>query len=363
MVTAVFILILLTVAASLASWLFGQWRARGTRISSIAFAMGGGGTVLLIGSVALVIFTATNEWRRLVPTQDFSPMIAPAPAPDRDTIETAPLAHQPASPTPLEAHQPEIAAEPVVIAEPELALAPPAERPVERIRRATFAEPKESMLALAEQLLEQSDYDAAIDLARKYLAAQPYDAEMSSILARSLFAAEYPGSRSTAPALLANRDWPLTDCVVPTYSGDSTLWLLENVCGRIVAVAFESCELGEVECRLRRSDSRAWHSEPTGIVMSTLNDKPVALRVGDHGPLVAPIFTIRDVAGVRRQIRYLACEVTSRDVLRLLTDSGNDELAQQRLTAALRDDQCYSQVLRQASGGEWLATQSTGNQQ
>ena len=88
--------------------------------------------------------------------------------------------------------------------------------------------------------------------------------------------------------------------------------------------------------------------------MTAANDKPVLLRVADKGPLVAPIFTIPDVAGTRRQIRYGACLVTAPRVLRLLRESGGDELAQQRLAAALRDDLCYAQVLgwRAADSGD-----------
>jgi hypothetical protein len=41
MVTAVVILTLLTVAASLSSWLFGQWLTRRTRTSGAALALGG----------------------------------------------------------------------------------------------------------------------------------------------------------------------------------------------------------------------------------------------------------------------------------------------------------------------------------
>jgi hypothetical protein len=50
MVTAVLILVLLTIAASLASWLFGQWLAGRTRISGAALAVGGAGAVLMIGT-------------------------------------------------------------------------------------------------------------------------------------------------------------------------------------------------------------------------------------------------------------------------------------------------------------------------
>jgi hypothetical protein len=47
--------------------------------------------------------------------------------------------------------------------------------------------------------------------------------------------------------------------------------------------------------------------------------------LADGGPLVAPFFTIPDVAGRQRQIRYAACLVTAPRVLRLLRDSGGEQ--------------------------------------
>jgi hypothetical protein len=64
---------------------------------------------------------------------------------------------------------------------------------------------------------------------------------------------------------------------------------------------------------------------------------------------VAPIFTIRDPAHARRQIRYLACEVTAPAVLELLRTLGGDG---QRLTAELRADACYSRVLDWSRSGQ-----------
>ena len=87
--------------------------------------------------------------------------------------------------------------------------------------------------------------------------------------------------------------------------------------------------------------------------MTAETDKPLPLRLGDDGPLVAPIFTIRDAAGARRQIRYLACEVTAPGVLRLLRGL-SDQLTSQRLTAELRADACYSQVLDWSRSGHRL---------
>jgi hypothetical protein len=160
----------------------------------------------------------------------------------------------------------------------------------------------------------------------------------------------------------AAAEWPATNCVAANYSAKTARWMVDNACDAVVAVAFQSCELGEAECRSSRSSER-WRYEREGILMTAANDKPVLLRVADGGALVAPIFTIPDVAGTRRQIRYAACLVTAPHVLRLLSESGGDEMAQQRLVAALRDDACYSQVLRWSSGDQQLMTFSTGIQQ
>lgn len=260
MVTAVVILTLLTVVASLASWLFGQWLAARTRISGAALAIGGGGVALLAGGVAFVMIGATTSWQRFIPVFDSSPSIPPAAAP-----------------------------------------APRAAEPVDR------------------------------------------KAESDAI----------------AAAIAVNAQWPATDCVAAKYSDRTARWVLDNHCGGVVAVAFQSCEFGEVGCRR----GALWRYEQAGILLTAANDKPVLLRVAEKGPLVAPFFTIPDVAGTRRQIRYGACLVTAPRVLRLLSDSGGDEMAQQRLATALREDLCYSQVLSWSSGNEQLTKFSTGNQQ
>lgn len=313
MVTAVVILILLTVAASLASWLFGQWLAGRTRVSSTALAIGGGGAVLLIGTVAYVAIGATTWWQRFMPVFDSSPLIPPAAAP---------------APAPLAAEPPDLKAE---------------------------------IRAAAGRHLERSEFAEAIELARQYLATHPRDADMQSLLTRASFAVTHPGAAEGDPIVI-DPDWPATNCVAAKHSDRTTRWMLDNACDAVVAVAFQSCELGAAECRSAHMSAQRWRYEPAGILMTAANDKPVLLRVADEGPLVAPIFTIPDVAGTRRQIRYGACLVTAPRVLRLLRDSGGDEMAQQRLAAALRDDACYSQVLRWSSGDQLLTNRYTGNQ-
>jgi len=348
MATAVLIVTLLTVAASLASWLFSQWLARRARISSAALVVAGGGTVFLIGAVALILVAASTGWVHFIPVEDFS-MLEPAPMPVRST-ETA-VVEREAEPSPQpEQPQAEPPAELVQVAEPSPVFAfEPAEKPVPR---ATFNEPKEGMLAAAERHLAQSEYIEAIGLARQYLVDQPADPEMRSMLARSLFAAEHPGSASLIPAVVV-AEWPATDCIESTRSEDSARWILDNGCGRVVAVLFASCQLSETACFTNALVSRGWSYEPAGILMTAANDKPVPLRLGNDGPLVAPIFTIRDHAGARRQIRYLACEVTTPAVLQLLHTSGGDE---RRLTAELRADACYSQVLDWSRSGQRLGS-------
>ena len=332
MATAVLIVTLLTVAASLASWLFGQWLSRRTSISGVALAVGGGGTVLLIASVALVIVTASRWWPQLIPVEDLSASLAPASTSTRSSDAW------PAKAAPL----------PAAIAEsarPEDAAAA-----AERLRMSAR---KQEMLAAAEAHLERSEYIQAIDITREYLLAVPGDNDMRSLQARSLFAAQHPGPASVIPAAVV-AEWPATDCVESERANDSSRWVLDNGCGRVVAVLFASCELSETACFTNTLiPQRGWKYEATGILMTAESDKPLPLRLGADGPLVAPIFTIRDAAGMRRQIRYLACEVTAPGVLQLLHDSGA-ELTSQRLTAELRADACYSKVLDWSRSGHRL---------
>ncbi len=296
MVTSAVIVTLLTIVASLASWLFSQWLARRARVSSLALAVGGVGTVLLIGAVALMIVTASTSWQQLIPVADTSPL-----------IRTAPLQSQ----------------------------------------------RKREILAAAESHLERSEYGQAIDILRVYLAVHRGDADARSMMARAMFAAQHPGPASIIPAAIV-AEWPATDCVESARADESSHWILDNGCGRIVAVLFASCELSETACFTNALVSQGgWKYEPTGILMTAESDKPLPLRLGDKGPMVAPIFTIRDAAGARRQIRYLACEVTAPGVLRLLRGLGHQPTSQ-LLTAELRADACYAQVLDWSRSGHRL---------
>ncbi len=292
--TAVLIITLLTVAASLASWLFSQWLARRARISGAALAVGGGGTVLLIGAAALVVIGAATSWQRFMPAMDSSWLIAPdAETPRRSDVP---------------------AAEPRPVAEVEQHAADtdPAADAAMALDRRQMSSRKREMLAEAESHLEASEHAQAI------------------------------------PAALV-AEWPATDCVASMRSDESSRWLLDNGCGRVVAVLLASCQLSETACFTNALVSQGWTYEPDGILMTAGNDKPVPLRLGKDGPLVAPIFTIRDHAGARRQIRYLACEVTAAGALQMLRTADGDE---QRLATELRADACYSRVLDWTRNGQ-----------
>ena len=357
MASAVLIITLLTLAASLASWLFSQWLAKRARVSAAALAVGGGGAVLLISALAFVIVGASSGWLHLIPVQDLSPSIEPAPMPTR-------AAHAPAvepQPDPEATPPGEQYAGDVAIPEPSWTpqVEPPPEialptfgavaEPEEVIARYRFGEPKDGMLDAAERYLKASEYAAAIDVTRRYLAGDPRDPEMNSLLARSLFAAEHPASASIIPAAVV-AEWAATDCIASSRSDESGRWVLDNGCGRVVAVLFASCDESTIACFTNASVSQRWSYEPTGILMTAANDRPVPLRLGNDGPLVAPIFTIRDAGRPRRQIRYLACEITAPGVLQVLHEPGGT-LAQQRLTLELRADDCYAQVLAWSTRG------------
>ena len=331
MVTAVVIVTLLTVVASLASWLFGQWLARRTRISGAALAVGGGGVVLLIASVAVVIVAASSWWPQLMPVRDLQPLTDPATTSARSTD---------AWPAKAAAQSPAAPDRP--------------ENPAATAERLRLSARKAEILAAAENHLERSEYSQAFEVLREYMSVIGGDNDVISLQTRVMFAAQHPGSASVIPAAVVT-EWPATDCVEAMRADDSSRWILDNGCGRVVAVLLASCQLSEIACFTNALVPQGgWRYEPSGILLTAANDKPVALRLGDSGPLVAPIFTIRDDASGQRRIRYLACAVTAPRVLQLLRGSGGDELTPQRLLAELRVDACYSQVLDWSRSGHRL---------
>lgn len=67
MYSALLILALLVLAASLGSWLFNQWLSDERRVSALALGVGGVGLVLLMGASAVAILSTSANWQAFVP--------------------------------------------------------------------------------------------------------------------------------------------------------------------------------------------------------------------------------------------------------------------------------------------------------
>lgn len=67
MFTALLILLLLALAASLGSWLFSQWLTEQRRASALSLGLGGMGLVLLLGASAVAIVSTSATWQAWIP--------------------------------------------------------------------------------------------------------------------------------------------------------------------------------------------------------------------------------------------------------------------------------------------------------
>lgn len=67
MLTALLILLLLVLAASLGSWLFSQWLTEQRRASALSLGLGGTGLVLLLGASAVAIVSTSATWQAWIP--------------------------------------------------------------------------------------------------------------------------------------------------------------------------------------------------------------------------------------------------------------------------------------------------------
>ena len=67
MLTALLILLLLVLVASLGSWLFSQWLSEQRRASALSLGLGGMGLVLLLGASAMAIVSTSASWQAWIP--------------------------------------------------------------------------------------------------------------------------------------------------------------------------------------------------------------------------------------------------------------------------------------------------------
>jgi tetratricopeptide (TPR) repeat protein len=385
MLSAPLIIVLLAVAGSLASWLFGQWSSRG-RPRTATLVLAGTAALLLTGTAAVTILVATSGWRPFVPVID---------APRPDVV---------GSPRPSSR------------AEPAAAVAQPHD------------DLEQQLAALREKVRTSFRfglYEQAIEFAEQFLKLELNDAEMRGLYARSLFTVgrmqdarreidaamaltlaagkEVPASwllvsRATAdqeeiyedlldtqpqqdgmmasvsdprqasptddgsapldPSLAfapSSNDWPATDCMKSVRVVEAGRWFLDNECQRVVAVVFASCRQSQAACNQNALDSTGWKYEPAGIVMTSMTHRPVRHRLGSQGPLIASTYAVEESGGMRRVIRYLACFVTAPEAIRVLdaaSQAESDEALQVQLKRALLSDECYSKVLEWSQAGQ-----------
>lgn len=344
MLWAALILVLLAVAGSLASWLFGHWSSRG-RPPTGTLVVAGAGALLLTGTAALTIIAATSGWKPFMPIVD---------ALRRDVDASA--AHKP-FPT-----------VPTVDDEAAIAAAGGLEQWLQSLRQK------------AQRSFEIAEYEQAIAFADQFVKLRPYDEDIRALRARSFQAVgrtedaqremdtammlalgagkEVPAGWvliEPSPATSAIEDWPATDCMKPVRVVEAGRWFLDNECQGVVGVVFASCRESQATCNQDALASTGWMYEPAGIVMTSMTQKPVRHRLGARGPLMASTYAVEESSAMRLRIRYVACFVTAPEALGLLdaaSQTESDEILQARLAGALRSDECYSKVLKWSGAGK-----------
>jgi hypothetical protein len=155
--------------------------------------------------------------------------------------------------------------------------------------------------------------------------------------------------RVHAPAL---EDWPATECIATMRddSGGAERRFIDNGCDRVGAVVFAWCGHSQAACDPSVRTSREWRYEPAGIVMTSTLQRPSPLRLrGEGSPLIAPTYLVDESGAQRGTVRYVACYVTSTEVLDLLGAAGST--GRDRLQSALSKDDCYSRVTRLSRAG------------
>lgn len=97
MYSALLILLLLVLAASLGSWLFSQWLSERRRTSALALGIGGMGFVLLLGATAVAILSTAANWQALAPWLERTTQKTVAPAPSVAVANLGSAEHWPAT--------------------------------------------------------------------------------------------------------------------------------------------------------------------------------------------------------------------------------------------------------------------------
>jgi hypothetical protein len=133
--------------------------------------------------------------------------------------------------------------------------------------------------------------------------------------------------------------WAATRCVRAFHPDpeDLSRWSLENECGLPVGIVFAACALSSPECDERRSTT--WKYPVGGVILPAKAQRPV---------------TAGEETQYGRQIRHIACIVTTPVAVKLIgldseTRSSTSWLEQ--FAAAREQDPCLARVQRLADAG------------
>ena len=139
--------------------------------------------------------------------------------------------------------------------------------------------------------------------------------------------------------VLGNELWPATNCVRSFHAdpADVDRWSIENDCTSPIAIVFAACTESSMRCN--DDQSRAWKYQSGGIVL------PGKLRraTAEEAPLQ-----------FGRQVRYVACAVTSAIPVKLLgleAAMRSSPSGRLQLDASRDDDECLARVQRWSNAG------------
>lgn len=312
---------LLMIAASLGSWLISQWIGARQRTASTMVAVGGAGIALLIAAAAITIIAAPTWWQSLLPKVEFTGGDVPAGASVGELVA-------------LDRREGPSELSPSDKAPSDTTLAP--------LKSRKQLDP--SLRAARDQNLPQSaDASAPQSVIAEHRVASPPEVPP--------FEASYISGVAGFDPLF--KDWPATECVMSSRSADRGRWSLDNECPHVVAIVFAWCRQATAACAANTASSSGWRYEPAGILMTTLEQRPSPYRLTKDGPLIAPIYVLAAVGDVPR-VRYLACEVTSTELLALLNEPpafGTDADREAAFDVALHLDKCYTRVAQLSRAG------------
>lgn len=286
-------IVLLVAAASLASYLAGQWNRSGGALARSALTVGA--ALLLAASIFGVIAVSWLSLLRIPLEARLQQML--------DRSSEASIGRPPSSGAAPASQKPRLASD---------AAAQPA------VNREGAA--SRELLAGALERFEDEQTIAGVNA--------PTARQNSNA------AAAYAGASSPSPD-----PWAATSCVVAINldPDDLSRWTLENDCDAPVGVVLATCAESIHECATPRSTS--WRYEPKGMILPAKHQRPT---------------TAAEQTRIGRGLRYVACFVTSPDAVRLIGMSIAEQTSSSRapeFAMARESDECLARVEQWSDAG------------